>query len=152
MAVGPRLQTLFGTLVETVEPGSGQSPGVSWSTSPDFTFTRVLWSAQHETLWALPIHDNAATNLPEDFPLIGGRSFEIIGDGNPRLLIDGADPRVIQGSDNPQYDQANYAASGIAYGSGRFHRVLVDRPLSGQTFVVQLHVDGTVIQYTLTAQ
>lgn len=79
------------------EPGAGDvlPTGATWTDSPDFAFSRRLpLEPEHDALWAIPFHDNFG------LPVIGGRSFEIIGGGNPRLLIAGADPRVIPGQGN----------------------------------------------------
>ena len=108
---------------------------------------RLPLNPDHPYLWANPFH---AGSLSDDFPDIGGRPFTISGDGNPRLLVDGADPRVIPGDTNPQFDTANYASSGIAFGNGSFHRLLIDTPPPGQTYTVNLVVDGQTFQYSFS--
>ena len=102
----------------------------------------------HPTLWADPFH---AHTLPTDFPVIGGQEFTLVGDGNPRLLVAGADPRVISGTPtNPQFDVANYAAEGTAYGTGTFHRILIDTPPPNTTHRVQLTAGGKTFEYAFT--
>lgn len=108
---------------------------------------RLPLAPDHPTLWANPLH---ISGLPEDFPVIGGRDFTIVGDGNPRLLVAGADPRVVSGDANPQFDMSNYAGRGVAYGDSAFHRILIDRPPPNTTYTVQLAVDGHVIEYSFT--
>ena len=123
--------------------------GAAPSGAPDITMPgrRLPRNPDHPTLWANPFH---AGSLPDGFPQIGGREFSISGDGNPRLLVAGADPRVIDGAANPQFDAANYAASGIAFGDGGFHRILIDTPPENTTYTVQLQVEGQVIEYSFT--
>ncbi len=108
---------------------------------------RLPRNPDHPTLWANPFHPHT---LPEGFPDIGGQPFTLSGDGNPRMLVAGADPRVISGAANPQFDMANYASSGTAFGSSQFHRILIDTPPANQTYRVQLNVAGQVIEYQFT--
>lgn len=117
--------------------------------APDFVIPlrRLPQNPDHPTLWAIPFHASA---LPEGFPSIGGQEFSITGDGNPRMLVAGADPRVIAGDNNPQFDTANYASSGTGFGSGEFHRILIDTPPEDTTYTVNLTVDGQTIQYQFT--
>lgn len=108
---------------------------------------RLPRNSDHPTLWANPFHPHA---LPEGFPDIGGQTFSLSGEGNPRMLVASADPRVMSGLANPQFDVANYASSGTAFGSSQFHRILIDTPPANQTYTVHLNVAGKVIEYQFT--
>jgi len=121
--------------------------GPAWNPNPDFVMAerRLPMNPDHPELWAIPFH---AAGLPEGFPDLGGQAFTITGDGNPRLLVAGADPRVISGPGNPQYDTANYAASGTAYGSGGFHRILIDTPPPNGVHRVQIQAGGQTFEYS----
>ncbi len=124
-----------------------QDDAPGWNPNPDFVFAerRLPMNPDHPELWAIPFHASA---LPEGFPDLGGQEFTVIGDGNPRLLVAGADPRVIAGPDNPQYDGANYASSGTAYGAGGFHRILIDTPPPDGTHRVQIQAGGQTFEYS----
>jgi hypothetical protein len=129
------------------QPAPGiEAPQDAWNPNPDFVVAarRLPRTPDHPELWANPFHEAA---LPADFPMIGGQEFTIRGDGNPRLLVAGADPRVITGPDNPQFNEANYASSGVAFGSGAFHRLLIDTPPPGSSHRVQIDVGGKTIEY-----
>ncbi len=133
----------------TVALGFGPgAEGPEWNPDPDFVMSerRLPMNPDHPTLWANPFHAHA---LPDGFPDLGGQEFTITGDGNPRLLVAGADPRVISGPDNPQFNEANYAASGTAFGSGGFHRILIDTPPPNTTHRVQITAGGQTIEYSL---
>jgi len=127
-------------------PFDDAAPADSWNPNPDFVIAtrRLPMHPDHPDLWANPFHSGS---LPAGFPDIGGQEFTIRGDGNPRLLVAGADPRVISGPDNPQFNTANYASSGVAYGSDGFHRVLIDTPPPNTSHKVQIDVGGKTIEY-----
>ncbi|MGY6548985.1 MAG: hypothetical protein ACXIU7_08265 [Roseinatronobacter sp.] len=129
-------------------PSGDTSAGMSQA-APDIVMAdrRLPRTPDHPTLWANPFH---AAALPEGFPDIGGQEFSITGDGNPRLLVARADPRVIAGATNPQFNPENYASSGTAFGTGQFHRILIDTPPPNTTYTVTLSVGGQTIQYRFT--
>ncbi len=139
----------LGERIASRAPEIGQSQDTAqdaWNPAPDFVMNarRLPMNPDHPTLWANPFH---AHSLPPGFPEIGGQEFTIRGDGNPRLLVAGADPRVIPGPDNPQFDTSNYATSGVAYGDGGFHRLLIDTPSPNESHRVQIDVGGQTIEY-----
>lgn len=140
---GERVRTLFESLSFQLTRDQADEVAVTW---PSILMAprRLPRNPDHPTLWAIPFHVGA---LPEGFPVIGGQEFSISGDGNPRMLLAGADPRVISGETNPQFDSQNYAGSGIAYGSSTFHRILIDTPPVNTTYTVNLRVGGQIIQY-----
>ncbi len=151
-AIGLALAGAVAITAPTLQLSGGFLAGADDNTQPaepDFVMParRLPLNPDHPYLWANPFHAGA---LPDDFPDIGGRPFTISGDGNPRLLVAGADPRVISGDSNPQFDPANYARSGTAFGDGRFHRLLIDTPPPGQTYTVNLVVDGQTFQYSFS--
>ena len=124
-----------------------QDETLAWNPNPDFVLPerRLPMNPDHPELWAIPFH---ASSLPEGFPDLGGQEFSIIGEGNPRLLVADADPRVIAGPDNPQFNTGNYDNSGTAFGSGGFHRILIDTPPPGTTHRVQIHAHGQTFEYS----
>lgn len=144
LMTGERTRALFEDL--SFQLGTGE---VASDVAPDIVMAtrRLPQNPDHPTLWAQPFH---LSNVPDGFPDIGGQEFSITGDGNPRMLIAGADPRVIQGPTNPQFDTNNYASSGTAFGSNQFHRILIDTPPPNTTHTVTLTVAGQTIQYQFT--
>lgn len=144
---GNTRDTLSGVTLASERDRQGETSG--WNDNPDFVLPerRLPINPDHPELWAIPFHVSA---LPEGFPDLGGQDFTIIGDGNPRLLVAGADPRVVPGADNPQFNSANYADSGTAFGSGGFHRILIDTPPEGTTHRVQIHAGGQTFEYSFT--
>lgn len=152
LAVGTGSLTLGGQIGDTVAgivvdaEAAPAETTPAWNPNPDFILPvrRLPMTTDHPTLWANPFHSGA---LPPGFPAIGGQDFTLVGDGNPRLLVAGADPRVISGAANPQFDVANYAAQGTAHGNGGFHRILIDTPPPNTTHRVQLTSGGKTIEY-----
>ena len=139
---GDKARDMFDAVAAALVSDRTSDP--AWSSTPDADLARRPWSLDHQSLWVAPF-GGAGDSLPAGL-IIGGQPFQLIGDGNPRLLVEGADP----GSAG-RYDASNYASSGVAFGTGQTHRLMIDRPAPNQTYTVQLHVNGQVVQYALTA-
>jgi len=144
LMTGERTRAVFAELSVRIGTNESAPSGITWSQNPDFFLSDNIWNPDTNAPWVVRMAENMPQSVRDSLPSIGGQSFAVIGDGNPRLLIDGADTNW-----GVRFQEENYASSGIAQGSSQYHRLLVDSPASGETHRVQLHVNGVVIEYTL---